>query len=231
MFRCLKFLVGVLLLPFCFAATRTLASLVASIQPESYRALPPSVWGLLIGFGLWVFLFLSLPRPMRTYILAHELTHALWGWVMGARVSRLRITKKGGSVALSKTNFLISLAPYFFPLYTVLVMLGYYALSVFFDLHTYEPFWLGLVGLTWGFHLTFTIATLLERQPDIRDNGRLFSYSIIYLLNVLGICLWIVCVASPRLEFFADRLAADVVQCFAWCRDIGTGIIHWGRKI
>lgn len=233
----MKLLWGAVLLPFCWAATRTLAYLLKSIQPMSYSHLPLSVWGLVIGFVLWVVLYLCLPRPMRTYVLAHELTHALWGWVMGARVSKLRVGKSGGSVSLSKDNFLVTLAPYFFPLYTVMVILGYGLVTLFVDLHTYEPFWLGLVGLTWGFHLTFTISTLLTHQPDIKAYGRLFSYSLIYLFNVLGICLWIVGVASPTLQAFVGRLGQDIglawtatwraaVQVAAGAADFSN---HWKR--
>jgi hypothetical protein len=165
-----------------------------------------------------VFLFFCLPRPTRTYVLAHELTHALWGWVMGASIKRMRISNNSGSVTLTKSNFLVALAPYFFPLYTVLVILGYYTLSIFFNLRTYEPFWLGLVGLTWGFHLTFTITTMLQHQPDIRETGRLFSYALIYFMNVFGIGLWIVTVASPTLEGFADSLGRDIAWSWELCR-------------
>jgi hypothetical protein len=214
----MKLIFGALLLPFCVAVTKTLVALLQSIQPMSYSSLPLSTWGLFIGFVLWVFLFFCLPRPTRTYVLAHELTHALWGWVMGANIKRMRISKNSGSVTLTKSNFLVALAPYFFPLYTVLVILGYYVLSIFFDLRTYEPFWLGLVGLTWGFHLTFTITTLMTHQPDIRENGRLFSYALIYFMNVFGIGLWIVMVASPTLEGFADAFGKDILWAWEICR-------------
>ncbi len=212
-----KIIVGLLLLPFCVAATQTLVFLVRSIQPAAVGAVPRSAWGLLIGFVLWIVCFFATPRPVRTYVLAHELTHALWGWVMGARISRMKVSKRGGSVTLSKNNFLITLAPYFFPLYTVLVIILYYALSLFFDLHTYEPFWLGLVSLTWAFHLTFTITTLMEHQPDVRLNGRLFSYAVIYLFNVLGIGLWIVGVASPTIREFGGRLGSDILAAWTAC--------------
>ena len=214
----MKLIFGILLLPFCVAITRTLVSMLQLIQPLSYSSLPLSTWGLVVGFTLWVFLFFCLPRPTRSYVLAHELTHALWGWVMGARVKRMRISRNGGSVTLSKSNFLIALAPYFFPLYTVLVIAGYYILSLFVDLRTYEPFWLGLVGLTWGFHLTFTVETLLQHQPDIRETGRLFSYALIYFMNVFGIGLWIVMVASPTARQFADALGGDIAWAWEGCR-------------
>ena len=117
----MKALLGLILLPFCLAVSRTLYALIQAIHPSSVAAVSLSAWWLLGGFIFWVVLFFALPRPFRSYVLAHELTHALWGWVMGARVSRIRVSKNSGSVSLSKTNFLITLAPYFFPLYTVCV--------------------------------------------------------------------------------------------------------------
>ncbi|HBA85073.1 MAG TPA: hypothetical protein DCZ95_13355 [Verrucomicrobia bacterium] len=221
MTKVLKTLMGLLLLPFCYAATRTLINVIVSIRPPSYSELPLSVWGLALGFGLWLFLFLALPRPVRTYVLAHELTHALWGALMGARVARVKVSKKGGSVQLSKNNFLITLAPYFFPFYTVLAIAGYYLLSIFFDLRAYEPFWLGLIGLTWGFHLTFTVTMLLTHQPDIQENGWLFSYAVIYLFNALGVGLWIVMVASPTLEGFTRQLESDIAASWLACWEAG----------
>jgi hypothetical protein len=152
------------------------------------------------GFLFWIFLYFVLPLPVRTYVLAHELTHALWGTLMGARIFKMRVLKNNGSVTLSKSNFLIALAPYFFPLYTVMVIAGYYVLSIFYDVEAYYLFWLGLVGFTWGFHFTFTISTLLQHQSDINEYGAVFSYALIYLLNAAGICIWIVMVSAATIE-------------------------------
>lgn len=225
--RFLKLLLGFLLLPLCWAASTTLYQLVDQIYRASTGPWPLSAWGLLIGFTLWIILFFGLPKPMLSYVFAHELTHALWGWIMGARVSRMKVSSRGGSVTLSKTNFVIALAPYFFPLYTILVIIGYYALALYFDLHTYEPFWLGLVGLTWSFHLTFTIRTLLQHQPDIHQHGRVFSYSIIYLMNTLGVALWIVLIASPSIQASARLLAHETLTAYTACRD--AGLMIWQK--
>ena len=195
-----RFLLGLLLIPFCVSATQTVVSLIQCIRPLAAAAVPPAAWALGGGFLVCLLLYLLLPRPVRTYVLAHELTHALWGALLGAKVSRLRVSEEGGSVTLSKSNFLITLAPYFFPLYTVLVVLGYYVASVFVSIEAYYLYWLAWVGFTWGFHLTFTVSTLLRRQSDIQEYGRLFSYGVIYLFNALGIALWIVIVSSATLE-------------------------------
>ena len=54
--------------------------------------------------------------------------------------------------------------------------------------------------MTWAFHLTFTLSTLRAHQTDIREGGRLFSYSVIYFLNLAGLCLGTVVVGAPTLE-------------------------------
>jgi len=217
--RTIALFVGLALVPACVAATQTFYGLLRAVQPESLTAIPPAAWALIGGFLLWVFLYATLPRPMRSYVLAHELTHALWAWLMGARVQGLNVSEDRGSVVLSKSNVWITLAPYFFPLYTVLVIVGYYLLSVFYDIEGYFPFWLGAVGFTWGFHFTFTISTLMQHQTDIQEYGKIFSYSLIYLLNILGICLWIVIVSSATLEELADGFADNLTTQITWIRD------------
>lgn len=210
MARLFRLLAGLLLLPVCVVMTQTLLALVAAAHPDSAAILPLPGLALAAGYLLWLLIFYTLPRPTRTYVLAHELTHALWAALMGARVSRLSVSKRGGSVTVSRTNVLITLAPYFFPLYTMIVIAGYYVLGIWQDVARVHLLWLGLVGFTWGFHFTFTIATLLQHQSDIRMYGRTFSYALIYLFNVLGICLWTVLVSAVRWgaawDFFAFYL-------------------------
>jgi hypothetical protein len=204
--RAVKFLIGILLLPPCYVAARTLGDLMMTLRPNSLQEVSFEAWSLLGGFGFWLVFWFAMPKPVRAYVLGHELTHALWALLMGARVSRLKVSGRGGSVQLTKTNFLITLAPYFFPFYTVCVILGYGIVLLFVDLGLYQPFWLALIGLSWGFHATFTVTALLQRQTDIEANGHLFSYAIIFLFNVLGLCLWIVIVASPTGEQFETAL-------------------------
>jgi len=210
MLKLLKFMIGLLLLPVCVAVSKVLWGLLqAAARTESAVFLPLPALALLSGFVLWLAMFILFPRPVRSYILAHELTHALWGLLMGASISKISVKEDRGAVVLSKTNFLITLAPYFFPLYTVLLIALYYLLMPFYPVKQFHLIWLGLVGMTWGFHVTFTVSALLQRQSDIRDQGRLFSYAVIYLANVLGICLWVIMVSDASLaEAAALSLAA-----------------------
>ena len=210
-----KFLIGLVLLPVAWVVVSATIQLLAGLRPAELGGHPLSAWWLLGGFLLWMFLFFTLPRPMRTYVLAHELTHAFWALLMGARVSRLRVSARGGSVNVSKTNWVITLAPYFFPFYTALVIVLALALSFVIDLRPYEPLALALVGLTYAFHVTFTIAILLQRQPDIQEHGRLFSYTVIVILNLLGIGAGIVAAAHPTARDYADLLHAELQSTLA----------------
>ncbi|MEI6807181.1 MAG: hypothetical protein WCN95_00525 [bacterium] len=197
---------GIALLPFCAAATWAVASLVSPLQPDSILALPISAWAIACGSGLWLIIYFALPRPVRTYVLAHELTHALWASLMGAKVGRITLAKEGGSVVLSKSNVLITLAPYFFPLYTVIVIIVYALLSILIDTSEYEWVWLFLVGLTWAFHITFTISALLEHQTDLLEYGHVFSLAFIYLFNILMVGAWVVSVTTATWATFASLL-------------------------
>ena len=218
LFKFIRLVIGLALVPLCVAASLMLVQIVRAVQPPSASAVPPGVWAFAAGFGLWLVLFFTAPRPVRTYVLAHELTHALWGWSMGSKVSGLTVAKSQGSVEVEDPNFLITLAPYFFPLYTLIVIAVYNILGLFFAVEQFHLLWLGLVGFTWGFHLTFTVSTLLQKQTDIHEYGYLFSYTLIYFLNVLGIGLWFVAVTSVTLEHVLRLLGADTVHVLALCR-------------
>ena len=78
--------------------------------------------------------------------------------------------------------------------------------------------WLGAVGFTWSFHIAFTIHTLSERQPDVQEHGRIFSYVVIYTMNVLVIGLWVVLIGAPRFVTFGDLLKVETASAynFAW---------------
>ena len=150
-------------------------------------------------------LFFTLPQPFLSYVVAHEVTHALWALLYGARVSNLKVSRKGGSVAVSHSNVWITLAPYFFPFYLFLVIITYLVLLLFMDLSTYTPFFAGLAGLAWAYHLTFTIKILRTRQPDVLEHGRIFSYTLIYILNIAEIAVVIALLfETPLLELYAN---------------------------
>lgn len=217
--KLIKFIAGILLIPSCIAALLALPPLLDTERAISLNGvfhLAPTGWWFLAGFALWVVMYLCLPRPTRTYVLGHELTHLLWAWLLGINASQLRVSSKGGSVRVAENHFLISLAPYFFPIYTLLVLLLRFTINMFYDTTLYEPFWFGCFGLTWAFHITFTFSMLKQRQPDIQHEGRLFSYVVIILFNTIGVGFLTVCITPATLEDYLLLMAGKHGIVFSW---------------
>lgn len=226
---CLRFGIGIFLVPCGIALTRTVAAIIGASAKASVAAGMDSFLMLAAGLAAAVLMFWVLPVPVRLYVLAHELTHAFWGALLGARIFGLRVSGSGGYVKLSQSNWFIALAPYFFPLYTLIVILAYYILLIFFDLRPYAAVWLGLVGLTLGFHCVFTIYALAQDQKDVRDYGRVFSFGVIYLLNMLGICLVLLLVAPLTLPDLIRRLVVDQVCVWSFCGRALMAVVTWCR--
>ena len=195
--RVAKFLTGLALLPLGVALTMTLWRVLVILAQAPTRLPLVHAFATVAGIVIWIIIWLFLPPLTRTYVLGHELTHAFWAVLFGGKASRLRVSKGGGSVRVTRTNAWITLSPYFFPLYTFGVALVWVLSAwVFPSVKPYAPIFLFWIGLTWSFHLTFTLRFLTYRQPDIREHGRLFSYTLIYVLNTLSIAAALVAVST-----------------------------------
>lgn len=153
---------------------------------------------------------------MWVYVVGHELTHVLWTWLMGGRVKKFRASSKGGHVIVTKNNFVIALAPYFFPLYAFLVVLVFMAGQLFWDWRRYAVWFHLLLGASYGFHLTLTWHILKNTQSDITEHGYLFSAVIIFLGNVALLLL-----AIPLLAGQVDTLTA-----LRWWANCTWGVFH-----
>ncbi len=231
MAKILRLFLGLLLLPACWAIVRTFldALSAASLATDLFTAETVALFGGMVAFALaWA----ALPHPVRAYVLGHELTHALWGILFGARASDLRVGEKGGSVRLTKENVVITLAPYFFPFYTFVVILAALVTYAFLRPLPYLSLWMFLVGFTWAFHVLFTLETLVQRQPDITLYGRVFSWTVIFLVNMATLLVWLVATTPLTFaqtgSFLLSRLLsayANVWDFFAACaRSVYNGL-------
>jgi len=213
--RVLRLAAGLAFILLCAAATLALLDVMRGLAGASRGLFSAEAFWLGAGYALWLVMWFVLPQPARIYVMAHELTHALWALLFGARIRKMRVTATGGSVSLSKTNLLITLAPYFFPFYTALVLLLRWSVGRFVQPIPLPNAWLFLVGLTWAFHLCFTVQSLLTRQPDILAYGRILSYAVIYLFNLLGIFIWLACTTSISVSAVATALLLHTTATYA----------------
>jgi hypothetical protein len=206
--RWVKFVIALFLLPFCAVLTQTFFTVFTRATVTQRLWAGEEFWFFSLGAILWLIAFFGLPRPMLVYVFGHELTHAVWVLLMGGRVSRFRVGRDGGHIVTDRNNFWIALAPYFFPLYSLIVIGIYGALSLFFNVQPYGRLLYGLIGATWSFHFTFTCWMIPKKQTDLTDQGTFFSLVVIYLMNLLLLSVMLV-LASSQITF-AD-LGADFV--------------------
>ncbi len=211
-----RLLLGVLFLPACWGMTRALFDGIVAVAGGAFFCAETLslLGGILVFISCWMFL----PRPIQTYVLGHELTHALWGLFFGAKPTRVRVSESGGSVNLSKSNFLITLAPYFFPFYTFVVVILALLVFIFVRPLPFLPAWMFLVGFTWAFHVLFTVETLTQRQPDVTAYGRVFSWTFIYWTNLLLVLVWLAAMtplsfADAGLTLFSRTFHAYATTC------------------
>ncbi len=201
-----RFLLGGLLLPLCWAFARSLVDAILSVTGSASGISAESI-ALLGGIVAFAMSWTALSHPVKAYVLGHELTHALWALMFGAMPSDVKVTENGGSVKLTKSNFLITLAPYFFPFYTFVVIIAAIITYAFLRPLPFLPLWMFLIGFTWAFHVLFTIETLMVRQPDVKLYGRLFSWTIIFIVNVAIILVWL----ATTTEFTFAELVQSIV--------------------
>jgi hypothetical protein len=206
--RWVKFVVGIFLLPICGVLTQTFFTAFARATVTQRLWAGEEFWFFSLGALLWLIAFFGLPRPILIYVFGHELTHALWVWLMGGRVSKFRVGPDGGHVVTTKANFWIALAPYFFPIYSILTIAIYGALSLFLNMQPYGRLLYVVIGATWAFHFTFTCWMIPKNQTDLTDQGTFFSLVVIYLMNLVLLSVMLI-LASQQISF--ESFGADLL--------------------
>ncbi len=221
-------LLGLMLIPLCVAAARTLWRMISSgTRPFQDAANSTPALFFCGGVLLWLLLYGILPRPVKIYVLGHELTHAFCAWLSGGTAWGLRVGNRGGSVAVTVSNFFVVLGPYFIPLYAVLVLAAYFFFSLFVDPEPMHVWWMAGLGVSWGFHLTFTGSALSLPQKDMEVYGPLFSYSVIVFFNLLLLVAGMVWVGSPTFEQVITVFSGDVRSVSRWPLMVWVFLKNW----
>ncbi len=222
----LRMILGVALLPMCWGAVRAFADSVMAAAGAAGGVTAESV-ALVGGMVAFALCWMLVPHPVKTYVLGHELTHAVWGLLFGAVPSKLRVSASGGSVNLTKSNMLITLAPYFFPFYTFVVVVAALVTFAFIRPLPWLPLWMFMVGFTWAFHVLFTLETLAQRQPDVKLYGRVFSWTFIFLANVALVLLFLAAVTPLSFASLGGFLAGRVCDAYSGVVCAAVAAFNW----
>lgn len=104
-------------------------------------------------------------------VLAHEMTHAFFAMLTFHKVKGLRINPDdtGGSMSFEgEGNWLIIIAPYFFPLIGVIAMLTISIYQLFAPMNLLIC---GVFGFVLGYHIDTVASQIHEKQTDLPKVG------------------------------------------------------------
>ncbi len=176
--RPLAWMLAVLLLPACWGAALAFGkNLPAAFLLRSGSSYMPAAegWAFIAGacaYAVWH----RLAPPEFLYAFVHEFTHMAFALLTGEKVRSFEVNRGSGKVGLSGTNPIITLAPYFFPLLTIAVLILGALLDWTFGYEEIRWAVAFLSGLTLCLHVLMTLRALGASQPDIARGGRIFSW-------------------------------------------------------
>ena len=208
-----------MLLPVCAGASRAFYNLLITIKGVDQTGL-----FFLAGAAVYSVLYFSSLKFNFFYVLGHETTHAVLALLCGGRIKCFRVSSKGGSVSATKSNVVISLGPYFLPVYTIFFSLVFFICGRFMSVtHEYTGVFIFVLGFSIAFHFLMTLDSLRTEQPDLVENGYLFSLTLIYLINliILAMLLGLLFNKTGIVSFFTDTAAyIKSISLFIWSKII-----------
>ena len=125
----LNAIIGIFLLPLAWLLSQTFFTAFRQdvVNHELWRA--DEFGFFLVGALGWTLAFLAGLRitgsawPLHVYVFGHELTHAVWVWLCNGRVLEKKMwADDGGYIVTDTNNFWIALTPYFYPFYSLVVI-------------------------------------------------------------------------------------------------------------
>jgi hypothetical protein len=168
---------AVLLLP---GALWVLAQMAVQLAAHPWQ-FGPFLGGTVGYFVAWRTFFRKRAWGSMMSTLEHELTHALFGILTFRMIRNLNITwSEGGHVTFpGRVNWLILIAPYWFPTISVffVLIMGFLDPSLMTQAEVF-------LGVTVSYHLTSTWVETHTGQSDLARAGFPFCWCILPFLNV-----------------------------------------------
>ena len=223
-------LLAVLLLPFFWVTAWTFLSGLFRATVEQGVWQSARFWYFAIGAIVmlgWFWSKLGQSFFLYMYVFGHELTHAAFVKCFGGKIIDMEWSSQGGYVTTDKTNWVISLSPYFVPFWSMIAVIVYAAASLLLGITPLGNLvFYGVIGATWAFHLAWTLWMIPRDQPDLKDNGTFLSLVLISFGNLI-VLVTLLCLASPAplesMRGFGYSLFANALTLgdtiLRWCRD------------
>ncbi len=174
-------------------AIYAIASMPALIKGFSYFNLLSLKNSCFVGGALLFFGFKSVfDREFKSTLqtFGHELTHAFFAIITFHKVTNINLDDEGGQMSfVGKGNWLIVVAPYFFPLFlffsiVVLSLYNNYFPDNFLTRSYYPLFVSFALGVLMGAHLDMIGSQVHDNQTDLKILGTPFCLMFIIPANI-----------------------------------------------
>jgi hypothetical protein len=142
----------------------------------------PSVEIALIGFVSGALFWIVLRKKLGFFgVFGHEFAHLVMGLLMFQKPEAFFATASRGHVRVGGKNFLVDLAPYYFPTFSVVLLLVFPLLKA-----SAYPVYFAVLGFVTGYHLISQIIDFKFYQGDIRVSGKAFSVLFCLFASLLA---------------------------------------------
>ncbi len=143
---------------------------------------------ILLGIAVYIFVWKKVVKNIANgwfSTFEHELTHSLFALITFHKVTSIKATAtNGGCITYSGVgggNWLITIAPYFFPTLSVLVLVIMYLTPI--PLHSTL---LGVFGFSMAYHIHSTWIETHYGQTDLKEVGFTFAWTFLPAANMLA---------------------------------------------
>jgi hypothetical protein len=229
--RLLRLAAGLVLLPLCWVTMWTLLTRLsdAAVHQDFWKT--AEFWYFAIGALTMIGWFWSglMRMPfLIAYVLGHELTHAVFVLLHLGKVSKIHVSREGGFILTNKSNLVIALSPYFVPFWSVVGALSYGIARYYAGPSpALDRTFFAAMGLTWTFHMVWTLWMIPRDQPDLRENGTFLSLVVIYMANLLVLAALLCLAADSPLANSREFLVDWIRVAATW----GDAVARWGAGL
>lgn len=224
--KILRVFISILMLPLLAVLMYHFVHLFFVFASKTSTQFAPFWIGIITYFLFQIIFF----KPLSSYVFGHELTHAITGLLSGAEIKNFKVSQNKGSVSLTKDNVLITLSPYFLPLYSIIIIIVYLSLGWFIDTKPFYPYYLFLSGMALAFHYALTFYAIKTGQEDMKVYGRFFSLVFVCFVNIIIVVFVLVLIFPYSInikDFFVDVFYNAIsvykyifVGVYEWCASL-----------
>lgn len=155
LFGIIKFLLGILLLPFVYSTTLAFLNESAALDKATINSFYAGIFSFLI-------IYLFIYEPAIVYNRGQKILGAVFKFFTP----------------------LVRVAPYLLPIYTIILLVIYSLFSLVNKPPGALSYFVFLFGFTIALHLIFSARSLRSRKGDFLKSNYIFGFSFVYIINL-----------------------------------------------